>query len=169
MHLPGLVHTGQAGRVFSTIGKIGMAVRGSYGEGTEALGNLFQVSNQVTLGRTEAEIVENLRSVTLQVLSHERSARERLMSEWNVKLEDRVSRAYGVLASARIVSSEEALRLLSDMRLGIDLNILGHIAPDVFNRLLVAIRPGFLQLVTGERLDADERDQRRANLIREQE
>jgi protein arginine kinase len=167
MHLPGLVHTEQAGRMFSAIGKVGMAVRGIYGEGTEALGNLFQISNQITLGRTEQEIRDNLKSVTLQLLESERSARERLRSEWGVKLEDRVTRAYGILANARVIPSEEALKLLSRLRLGIDLNVLGHIKRDVFNRLLVAIRPGFIQLAADENLDAEARDQKRAKLIRE--
>lgn len=167
MHLPGLVMTGQAGRVFNGLSKVGVVVRGLYGEGSEAKGGIFQISNQITLGPSERDIVENLLAVSRQLLERERSARERLYREQKEQLEDRVCRAYGVLTHARIVSSDEAVRLLSDVQLGIDLNILPHLAPEAFTELLVATRPAMLQKLAGEALDPRQRDLRRAALIRQ--
>ncbi|HEY8449101.1 MAG TPA: protein arginine kinase [Bacillota bacterium] len=167
MHLPGLVLSEQAGRVLDALAKVGVVVRGIYGEGTQAKGNLFQVSNQVTLGQTEQEIVENLQSVARQLIERERSAREMLYRQWRDHLEDRVCRAYGILMNARVITSEEALKLLSDMRLGIDQKILPHVSPQVFNDLIVATRSGFLQKLAGQELSPAERDRRRAALIRQ--
>lgn len=167
VHLPGLVLSQQAGRLLSQLGKVGVAVRGLYGEGTEALGNVFQVSNQVTLGPSEVELIDNLIGFTRQLLDQERSARERLYREDEDALKDRVMRAYGLLTNAWTMSSEEAIRLLSDVRLGIDLNILSHVRPEIFTELIVLTRPACLQKMAGRELDARERDLRRARLIRE--
>lgn len=167
MHLPGLVHSQQLGRVLSALSKVGVVVRGLYGEGTQAQGNIFQVSNQVTLGQTEADIIENLTSVARQLIERERSAREWLVRQWKDHLEDRVCRAYGILTNARVITSEEALRLLSDLRLGIDQKIIPHVSPQVFNDLIVATRAGFLQKIAGQQLSAAQRDRRRATLIRQ--
>lgn len=167
MHLPGLMLTGQAGRVFGGLGKVGVVVRGLYGEGTEAKGNIFQVSNQITLGPSERDIVDNLITIARQLMERERSVRERLYREQKEQLEDRVWRAYGLLTHARVMSSDEAIRLLSDVKLGIDLNILPHVRPEVFTELLVATRPAMLQKLAGETLDARQRDLRRAALIRQ--
>ena len=167
VHLPGLVLSEQAGRLLGTLPKLGAVVRGMYGEGSDAKGNLFQVSNQVTLGQTERELTENLSSIARQLVERERSAREWLYREMKEQLEDRVCRAYGILTNARLISSAEALKLLSDLRLGIDLNILPHVPPQVFSDLVVATRVGFLQKAAGRPLAPQERDQRRAALIRQ--
>lgn len=167
MHLPGLVLANQAPRVLGSLPKIGVVVRGMYGEGSEARGNLFQISNQVTLGQAEDAIVENLSAIARQLVDRERSVRERLYRELKTQLEDRACRAYGILTNARLITSDEALRLLSDLRLGIDLQIVSHVSPLVFSDLMVATRPGFLQRVNGAPLGPEERDQRRAALIRE--
>src|SRR5690606_556007 len=167
MHLPGLVLSDQAGRLLGTLPKLGAVVRGMYGEGSEAKGNLFQISNQVTLGQTERDLTENLSSIARQLVERERSARERLYREMRGQLEDRVCRAYGILTNARLISSDEALRLLSDLRLGVDLNILPHVSPQVFSDLVVATRVGFLQKAAARQLAPEERDQRRATLIRQ--
>ncbi|GAB6877356.1 protein arginine kinase [Thermaerobacter litoralis] len=167
VHLPGLVLARQAGRFLSQLGKVGVVVRGLYGEGTEALGNVFQVSNQITLGPSEEELIDNLIGFTRQLLDQERSTRERLYRENEDGIKDRVMRAYGLLTNAWSMSSEEAIRLLSDLRLGIDLNILSHVRPEVFGELIVLTRPACLQQLAGKELDARERDLRRARLIRE--
>ncbi|MFO7246678.1 MAG: protein arginine kinase [Bacillota bacterium] len=167
MHLPGLVLSQQAGRLLGALPKLGAVVRGMYGEGSEAKGNLFQISNQVTLGQTERELTDNLSSIARQLVEQERSARERLYREMRWQLEDRVCRAYGILTNARLISSDEALRLLSDLRLGIDLNILPHVPPQVFSDLVVATRVGFLQKAASRQLTPQERDLRRATLIRQ--
>lgn len=167
MHLPGLVLTNQAGRVIAAMSQVGLVVRGLYGEGTEAIGNIFQVSNQITLGHTEEEIIDNLKAVARQIIDQENAAREMLRKEMKEQLEDRIGRAYGLLSSARIMTSEEAMRLISDVRLGIDLGIITNVKPRVLNEFLVLTRPGFLQKLAGKELSPFDRDVRRASLIRE--
>ncbi len=167
MHLPALVMTQQINRILSAITQVGLAVRGIYGEGSEAQGNLFQVSNQITLGLSEQEIMENLRSVATQIIDHERSARSRLMQESRQKMEDRVHRSYGILSHARILDSKEAAQRLSDLRLGIDIGMLTDVSPSILNELMVLTQPAFLQQYYGQKLTASERDNRRASLIRE--
>lgn len=167
LHLPGLVLTRQGYQVFATMGQIGLTVRGMYGEGSEAIGNLFQISNQVTLGLTEEEIVNHLNSVTLQVIEQERNAREMLFKEAKEQLEDRVWRAYGILSHARSISSQEAMSLLSELRLGIDMNIIQDLDPIVFNNLMVVTKTAFLQQKREAELQAHVRDIMRASIIRE--
>nr|WP_161258754.1 protein arginine kinase [Heliomicrobium undosum] len=167
MHLPALVLTNQASRVLASLSQIGMTVRGLYGEGTDATGNLFQISNQVTLGRSEEEIISNLVVVATQLIDHERMARQVLLKETKPQLEDRVCRAYGTLTSARIINSQEAMTLLSNVRLGIDLGIIQGVSPQVLNEMLVLTRPAFLQKLAGRELSPFERDVQRASLIRE--
>jgi len=167
MHLPGLTMVGQARHVFSALGKLGLAVRGLYGEGSEAHGNIFQISNQTSLGPSEEEILRNLKAVSSQVIAHERNARRALLSQTRIQLEDRVWRAYGILLNARVISSEEAIRLWSDVRLGVDLGIISDGVPvEALNELLVATRPGFIQKVVGRELEPAQRDVERAALIR---
>lgn len=167
VHLPGLVMAGQARHVFSALGKLGLAVRGLYGEGSEAHGNVFQISNQASLGPSEEEILHNLKAVSAQVIGHERNARRALLSQTRHQLEDRVWRAYGLLTHARVISSEEAIKLWSDVRLGVDLGIITEeVSLEALNELLVATRPGFIQKVVGRELDPAERDVERAALIR---
>lgn len=167
LHLPALVITNQIGRVLSAISQLGLAVRGLYGEGSEAIGNIYQISNQMTLGFSEREIVENLQSVAGQIVEQERLARDYLFKNNNEQLADRVFRAYGILSYARIISSQEAMRLLSDVRLGVDLGIIQEIDPKIFNELLVKTRPNFLQKIAHRDLDAMGRDMMRAEIIRQ--
>jgi protein arginine kinase len=167
IHLPALVVTQQINRILSAITQVGLAVRGLYGEGSEALGNLFQISNQITLGQSEEEIIDNLYGVVRQIIEHERAARQKLLVEMRPKIADRVSRSYGILSYAGIMDSKEAAQRLSDVRLGIDLGIIKNVNLTVLNELLVMTQPGFLQIYAGEKLSPEERDVRRAELIRE--
>jgi len=144
-----------------------MVVRGLYGEGTEAKGNLFQISNQITLGPSEEEIISNLVAVSRQVIEQEKLARESLRKEALVQIEDRVYRSYGILANAYIISSGEAMDHLSNLRLGIDMGILRGIDNRTLNELLVKIRPAFIQKIAGREMDAFNRDLKRAAIIRE--
>ncbi|WP_438449179.1 protein arginine kinase [Gorillibacterium sp. sgz5001074] len=166
IHLPALVMTQQINRILQAITQVGLAVRGIYGEGSEAVGNLFQISNQITLGQSEEEILDNLYGVVRQIIEHERSARQVLASESRARLQDRVCRSYGVLTHAVIMDSKEAAQRLSDVRLGADLGILKGVPQAALNELLVMTQPAFLQQLTGEKLSADDRDIRRAELIR---
>lgn len=167
MHLPGLVITGQINRLLSAVSQVGLTVRGMYGEGSEAVGNLFQVSNQMTLGESEEEIIRNLSSVVHQLIDHERNARNALVHQNRTELEDRVCRSFGILAYARKIDSKETLQRLSDVRLGIDLGIIRGVSAGILKELMVMIQPAFLQKYFHEELASGERDVRRAALIRE--
>ncbi|WP_096438117.1 protein arginine kinase [Alteribacter populi] len=167
MHLPALVITRQMNRILPAINQLGLVVRGIYGEGSEAQGNLFQISNQITLGKTEEDIVEDLRSVVLQLIQQERTARKALLEQSKLQMEDRVYRSYGILAYSRNMESKEATQRLSDVRLGIDLGIIKDVGGNILNELMILTQPGFLQQYAGEILSPEQRDQRRATLIRE--
>lgn len=167
MHLPALVLTQQMNRILQAINQVGLAVRGLYGEGSEAIGNLFQISNQITLGQSEQEIIDNLYGVAKQIIEHERAARQKLLAESRMRISDRVNRSYGILSHASIMDSKEAAQRLSDVRLGVDLGLLADVSPNILNELMVMTQPGFLQQYAGAKLSADDRDIRRAELIRD--
>lgn len=167
LHLPGLILTRQLNRIIPAISQLGLVVRGIYGEGSEALGNIFQVSNQITLGKPEEEIVEDLISVVQQIIAQERSARDALVKTSHIQLEDKVFRSYGVLANSRIIETKEAADCLSDVRLGIDTGFINHLSRNILNELMILTQPGFLQQYAGGPLRPAERDIRRATLIRE--
>jgi protein arginine kinase len=167
MHLPALVLTKKISRIIPAINQLGLAVRGIYGEGTEAQGNIFQISNQMTLGKSEEDIMEDLAGVVMQVIQQERAARKQLQDGLKLQLEDKLFRSLGTLENCRIIQSKEAAKCLSDVRLGIDLEILPGISKTILNELMILTQPGFLQQYAGEVLTPEERDIRRATLIRE--
>jgi protein arginine kinase len=167
MHLPGLVLTEQVGQVMKAVGKIGLAVRGLYGEGTEALGNLFQISNQHTLGEREDDIIVQIEKVIERVVDSEQNARAKLLEDHPVTLRDRVGRAYAILSHAHILASKEALELLSMLRLGADLDLVGSCDRSILDLLLLEIQPAHLQLRADRELSAEERDILRAEITRE--
>ncbi|MFI2858836.1 protein arginine kinase [Paenibacillus sp. JSM ZJ436] len=167
MHLPALVMTQQINRILSAVSQVGLTVRGMYGEGSEALGNLFQISNQITLGQTEHEIIDNLHSVVLQIIEHEKNARAKLLNDSRLRITDRVMRSYGILSYAAVMESKEAAQRLSDVRLGVDLGLLDGPSSSVMNELNVMTQPGFLQKKFGESIHPGDRDSCRAKLIRQ--
>ena len=166
LHLPGLVLSDQVGQVLQAVNKIGLAVRGLYGEGTESLGNLYQISNQSTLGESEETIIRRLERVISQVANHEHNAREKLLEDDPEMVADKIGRAYGVLRHAHIIDSKEALNHLSLLRLG---GILGYFKPETVaqcDALLMDIQPAHLQLHSGRKLTPEERDAIRAEIVR---
>ncbi|MBI0581040.1 protein arginine kinase [Neobacillus cucumis] len=167
MHLPGLILTQQMNRIIPAINQLGLVVRGIYGEGSEALGNIFQISNQITLGKSEEDICRDLKGVVSQLISQERSAREALRKTSNIQLEDRVFRSFGVLSNSRIIESKEAAKCLSDVQLGIDMGYITNMPKNMLTELMISTQPGFLQQYAGGPLRPHERDIRRAALIRE--
>ncbi|RHW33871.1 protein arginine kinase [Neobacillus notoginsengisoli] len=167
MHLPGLLLTQQINGIIPAISQLGLVVRGIYGEGSEALGNIFQISNQITFGKTEEDIVEDLTGVVSQLIAQERSAREALAKTSHIQLEDRVFRSFGILSNSRIIETKEAAQCLSDVRLGIDMGYIKNISRSILNELMILTQPGFLQQYAGGPLRPEERDIRRAALIRE--
>ncbi|MFH1022418.1 MAG: protein arginine kinase [Planctomycetota bacterium] len=167
MHLPALVMTKQIEKVFHAVIRISLAVRGLYGEGTQATGDFYQISNQVTLGKSEEEILENIESVVPQIIRYERKTRDALLKDSRQFLEDRVWRAYGMLKNAHIISSEESLHHLSALRLGVNLGLVKGLEMPTVNELVILTQPAHLQKVEKHELSAPERDVKRAALIRE--
>lgn len=167
LHLPALTKTKQMNRIVTIISRLGMIVRGIYGEGSEALGNVYQVSNQTTLGKSEEDILADLRSIAEQIIQKEREARDALLKHSANTLEDRLYRSLGTLSYARIMTTEEAAKCLSDVRLGIDMGLIEDIDMTILNECMVFMQPGFLQRYAGTTLNASERDMFRAKLLRE--
>ncbi|MBV9490739.1 MAG: protein arginine kinase [Verrucomicrobia bacterium] len=167
VHLPGLVLSEQINQVINSVNKIGLAVRGLYGEGTEAMGNLFQVSNQTTLGEKEDQIIERLTKVIETLVQRESQARETLLETRETMLMDQVGRAYGILTHAFSISSKEALNLLSILRLGIDLGFFPEPCRAQINQLLMETQPAHLQHLSKQKLAPEERDHLRADIVRE--
>ena len=167
LHLPALIMTRQINRFLGALSQVGLTVRGLYGEGTEIVGNLVQVSNQVTLGQTEEEIISNLYSVIRQVIEQEQNARQALLDKKRANLADKAWRALGLLKNARLMSSQEAIQLLSDLRLGYDLGLVMEVDHRLLNELLVLIRPGCLQLLAHRELNNAERNLERPVRIKE--
>jgi len=167
IHLPGLVITKDIDRVIARITKIGVVVRGFYGEGTDVLGNLFQISNQTTLGVTENDILELISSVARSIIEDEAVARDRLMQEAPNQIIDKIWRAYGILKYARALTSEEVMNLLSALRLGVAMNIINFIEISSINEILLLSQPAHLQKYLGKDLNPDERDVVRAEMVRE--
>lgn len=167
LHIPALVMTKQVQRLVPAINKLGLAVRGLYGEGTEAVGNIYQISNQLTLGHSEKEIIQHLATVARQIIDQEREARKRLMQIGKAELEDRTYRALGVLSQARMISSQEAMQLVSEVRLGVDMGLIKELDASFPKSLVFLIRPAHVQKLIGRDMDANERDAYRASLIRE--
>lgn len=166
VHLPGLVETKQIDKVLKAVSHLGLAVRGFYGEGTEPMSNFFQISNQITLSRAEEEIVDNIEKITRQIGSKEREARKWLYSENHLHVEDTIFRAWGILRHARLLSSKEAMNLLSSLRLGVYYKLIPDITPQILNELFVLIQPAHLCVSAGKDLQAEDRDVARAELIR---
>ncbi len=166
IHLPGLALTQEIEKVISQISKLGLVVRGFYGEGSDVWGNLFQVSNQTTLGRSEEDIVESLERVTKQIIEYEENARKRLFSEAKEQIEDKIWRAYGILKYARTLTSEEVLNMLSAIRLGIGMGVLEMVSLSQVNEILALTQPAHLQKYFKKRMEPNQRDQIRAELVR---
>lgn len=167
VHLPAIHFAGQLNYVLHNISQLGLAVRGLYGEGSEPVGNFFQISNQITLGQTEEDICNYLQTVTEQVVEQESMLRDKLQQDMKYQLEDKIGRAYGILSNARVIASDEALTLFSDVRLGVDLEIVKGISLFSLNQMMVSVRPAHLQKLEGREMDVLERDIKRASVIKE--
>ena len=168
VHLPMLEKTGQLRNLLAAVSKFGMTLRGIYGEGTEPMGHIFQISNQVTLGKSEPEILNALKKITAQVIENENFLREKVLSEKRLEMEDEIYRAYGTLAYARKLSSKEAMERLSAVRLGYMSGVLTLPKPDItLYQVMMDIQPGGLQARSGRDMDDGERDVYRATYLRE--
>jgi protein arginine kinase len=166
LHLPALVITRQIEKVFRSLQKINLAVRGLYGEGSQAMGDFYQISNQITLGRSEEELTKQVADVVPVLIDYERQAREFLIRESQETLHDRISRAFGILRSAKTISSEETMHLLSSVRMGVNLGLIQGVEIPTVNKLFIHTQPAHLQKLTGMELDSSDRNIERASYLR---
>lgn len=162
LHLPALVATKQIEKVFRALNKINVAVRGLFGEGSQFMGDLYQVSNQTTLGKTETELMGKVREVVPRLIEYERRAREFLMSENKQDLSDHVSRALGILCTAKKISSEETMHYLSKVRMGVNLGLISDVPIPILNKLFIQTQPAHLQKLRGHKLSVTDRNTERA-------
>ena len=167
VHLPSLVRTGSINGVLQAVSQLGLAVRGLYGEGSGSLGNIFQISNQVTLGETEEEIVSKLKGIVTQIIGRERKSRKLLLNTKKIDTEDKVYRSLGILQNARILSSKETMNLLSDVRMGAGMGILEDIDINILDNLIIDIQPANINETYEDLLDSRERDIKRAEILRD--
>ncbi|MBY0461461.1 MAG: protein arginine kinase [Gemmataceae bacterium] len=166
LHLPALGLTKQIDKVFRALQKINLAVRGLHGEGSRAFGDLYQISNHVTLGKSEAKILGEIREVIVTILQYERQARAALLKERKQAEHDRVARAVGTLGSATMITAEETMELLSAVRLGIHLHLLDGIPVTAVNQLFIHTQSAHLQKLAGHALDGEERNAARAKYLK---
>jgi protein arginine kinase len=162
LHLPALVITKHVDKVFRALQKISLAVRGFYGEGSQFMGDFYQISNQITLGRKEEELLQQVADVIPVIIEYERQARDFLIKESKKELHDRVSRAYGILCTAQTISSEETMHLLSSVRMGINLGLIQDLEMPTLNKLFMHTQPAHLQKLRGLELDSEDRNIERA-------
>jgi len=166
LHLPALVMDGEINKILREISRFNLTARGLYGEGTQASGDFFQISNQATLGRSEEDIVDNMERIVKQVVEYEGNCRSRMLSRKRLKLEDKIWRSFGTLERTHLISSEESTKLLSFVRLGVALELIKQLSFQLLNQLFILTQPAHLQKIEGRELTAEERDLKRAELIR---
>ena len=166
MHLPAMVIANQMEKVVRAVNQLGMVVRGLFGEGSDASGSIFQISNQTTLGESEEEILKRLSGVLQSIIEHELNARARLLEQDSGKLFDKIGRAYGILQNGHVLSSNEAMNLLSLIRLGVDLGVFPDAKRSVTDRLFIEAQPGHLQYAQKGEFEAGQRDLLRAQRLR---
>lgn len=166
LHLPALVITRQIEKVFRSLQKISLAVRGLYGEGSQAMGDFYQISNQITLGRSEADLIRQIADIVPVIIDYERQARDFLVKESHENLHDRVSRAYGILRTAQTISSEETMHLLSSVRMGVNLGLIPDLEIPAVNQLFIHTQPAHLQKLSGMELNTADRNIERARYLR---
>ncbi len=165
VHLPGLVISKEIGKILNNISQLGLVTRGFYGEGLDIKTPFFQISNQVSLGRTEKVIISEVNKVALQLVDYEKKAREALFKNSRAKVEDNIWRAYGILKNVRSINFEEAVSLLSSLRLGVESGLI-KTDPKKVNELLMISQPGHIQKLFSMEMNDAERDIKRAELIR---
>lgn len=166
MHLPALVISSQMEKIVRAVNQLGMVVRGLFGEGSDASGSIFQISNQTTLGESEEDILKRLGSVLNSIVEHELNARQKLLEADAGKLFDKIGRAYGILQNSHLLSSNEAMNLLSLVRLGIDLTLFPEESRSIVDRLFIETQPGHLQHAQKGEFEAGQRDLLRAGRLR---
>lgn len=167
LHLPALAMNSDMSKVLNAVTQVGMTIRGLFGEGSKGEGDLYQISNQITLGLSEEEIMNNLKAVVSQIIDREQWSREQLLKNHKYELENRIYRALGTLKYAVLLNSKECLNLISDVRMGVEMGIIKDVNIDTLNYLLVETQPATLQLISNAYLQDMDRDFNRAKLVRQ--
>jgi protein arginine kinase len=167
LHLPALAMKSDMSKVLNAVTQVGMTIRGLFGEGSKGEGDLYQISNQITLGLSEEEIMNNLKAVVSQVIEREQWSRDQLLNSHRHELEDRIYRALGILKYAVLLNSKDCLNLISDVRMGVEMGIIKDVSIDTLNYLLVETQPATLQLISNANLSEKDRDFNRARLVRQ--
>lgn len=166
IHLPALSMNNEMSGILNALTQVGMTIRGLYGEGSKASGNIYQISNQITLGLSEKEIIDNLKAVVNQIINEENLARKKLLTNYKFELEDKVYRSLGILKSAILLDTVECLNLLSDVRFGVEMGIIKEVDKELLNELMVDTQPAMLQKLYGEKLSDKLKNVNRAKLVR---
>jgi protein arginine kinase len=167
LHLPALAMNSDMNRILNAVSQVGMTIRGLFGEGSKAEGDLYQISNQITLGLSEDEIINNLKAVVSQIIEKEQWSRDHLIKSHRYELEDKIYRSLGILKSAVLLNSKECLNLISNVRMGVEMGTIKDVSIDTLNYLLVETQPATLQLISNSNVSEKDRDFNRAKLIRE--
>jgi protein arginine kinase len=167
IHLPALTLNNEIEEILNALSQVGMTIRGLYGEGSKAFGNIYQISNQITLGLSEEDILNNLKAVVNQIINQEKLSRERSLKNHKNEIEDKIFRALGILSSAVLMSTSECLSLLSNVRFGVETGLITDVDKSILNALLVETQPAALQSINNVKLSEKDRDFNRAKLIRE--
>jgi len=166
LHLPALAMTNQLEKILLAISQIGVAVRGVYGEGTKSMGNLYQISNQGTLGAQEDTLVERIKQITMQLVEKESATRQHLLENNRIYIEDEVYRAYGILKNARIIHTQEAMKLLSIVKMGIEMGIINNLTSKKIDELMIKVQANNVQMMLNEGFTKKERSLKRAEILR---
>ena len=166
IHLPGFTYTDKIGYVSQALAQMGMTIRGIYGEGSQAEGNIYQISNEVTLGMKEEDILYNLKDTIIKLLDEEQDQQKKLVSEHSLDMEDKIYRSLGTLSTARLMTSKEALHHLSLLRLGVETEMLKDVDLKIIDHLIINTQPGMMRKAYGQELSDRDRDEKRAKIIR---
>ena len=167
LHLPALAMAGHIDELFTAVGKLGIAVRGVYGEGSKSTGHIYQISNQVTLGLSEGEIIEKLTEVVNRIITQEKELRNKILKENGIAFTDKIMRSYGVLKYASVMSTAELLELLSKVRLGVSMGMIEGVKLSDITNIMIKSRPAHIMNDQKKTMPAFERDVKRAKLIKE--
>lgn len=167
LHLPALVMNNEVNGVVNALAQVGMTIRGLYGEGSKGEGNIFQISNQITLGLSEKDIINNLKAVVSQIINQEYYTRQKLLENYKYELQDKIFRSLGILKSSVLLNSKECLDLISNVRFGAEMGIIKDVDIETLNELLIETQPATLQLNLNKKLDEKGRDIERAKYVRE--
>ncbi|KHD34707.1 ATP:guanido phosphotransferase [Clostridium acetobutylicum] len=167
IHLPALSMNNEMPRILNALSQIGITIRGLWGEGSKAIGSLYQISNQITLGMSENDIISNLKTVVEQIINQENLSREQLMKKYKYELEDKIARSIGILKNSVILDSNECLNLISNVRMGVEIGIINDISKKSLNNLLVNTQRATLQEIYNKELSKKEENIKRALYVRE--